>query len=394
MTSSVYIAKNVYGGDGIGRLGDGRVVFVPGAWAGEQVKAEIVEEKRHWVKARLVAVEEASPERIEGGLRIPGMVYADLSFKGETAAKEAQLKEFFERARIVVPSFVKAPDTSPDHYRNKVVYHFARQGNGWVLGYREEPSHVIVDVTEDPLARPEINLKLPDIRRNVMTLLTTGAPQVRKSVEQKGSVTVRWTSRSGVQWWIGEPQQPVVMRETACGKAFEVPADGFWQMNPEMGEALTRAVVEEYERGRDIAPDVLDLYCGVGVLGLCCRPPRLVGVESGRQAVEFARRNAEALGVQNARFHAEEVGRNVRRLPLRSTTCVILDPPRGGLEQAVPKALVASKVPRIVYASCDPATLIRDLKALLRAYDVESVRWFNMFPRTARFETLVTLARR
>ena len=94
MTSTVYIAKNVYGGDGLGRLGDGRVVFVPGAWAGEQVKAEIVEEKRNYVKARLVEVVEKSPDRVECAADrvVPGMVYANLSYDGELKAKESQLK--------------------------------------------------------------------------------------------------------------------------------------------------------------------------------------------------------------------------------------------------------------------------------------------------------------
>ncbi len=74
MTSTVYIAKNVYGGDGLGRLGDGRVIFVPGAWAGEQVKAEIIEEKKHFVQARLVEVVGLSPDRVEPGPAVPGMV--------------------------------------------------------------------------------------------------------------------------------------------------------------------------------------------------------------------------------------------------------------------------------------------------------------------------------
>ena len=115
MISTVYIAKNVYGGDGLGRLGDGRVVFVPGAWAGEQVRAEIVEEKNHFVKARLVEVVEASPERVkrrgekgvEGKRReewVPGMVYADLSYAGELKAKEQQIREFFDRARLTIPT--------------------------------------------------------------------------------------------------------------------------------------------------------------------------------------------------------------------------------------------------------------------------------------------------
>ena len=123
MTSTVYIAKNVYGGDGLGRLGDGRVIFVPGAWAGEQVKAEIVEEKKHFVKARLVEVVEKSPDRVECVAErvVPGMVYANLSYDGELKAKEDQLKEFLERARIEVPEFVSAKGGSEFNYRNKVV---------------------------------------------------------------------------------------------------------------------------------------------------------------------------------------------------------------------------------------------------------------------------------
>ncbi len=398
MTSTVYIAKNVYGGDGLGRLGDGRVIFVPGAWAGEQVKAEIVEEKRHYVKARLVEIVEASPDRIEPdpAKTVPGMVYSALSFAGETKAKESQLREFLERARIAVPQFSGPQpdkDESPFNYRNKVVYHFAKYGNAWRIGYRTEPSHEIVDVTEDPLARPEINAKLGEIRRSVTMLLTTGPMAVRKETERKGNVTIRWTQKGGVKWWIGDAPKDMVLRETTCGLDFEVPAGGFYQVNPEVGEELVKAVVAEYAKGAADAPRVVDLYCGVGVFGLCCRAPALVGVESGRQAVEFAKRNASAQGAADARFFADQVGRSVRRLRAGAETTVIVDPPRGGMEPNVPKWLASSGARRILYVSCDPATMTRDLKTLARSYDVESVRWFNMFPRTARFESLVSLRR-
>ncbi len=402
MTSTVYIAKNVYGGDGLGRLGDGRVVFVPGAFAGENVKAEIFEEKRTFVKARLVEVVEASPDRLgTGPAPIPGMVYSNLSYKAELDAKESQLKEALERARLVPRSFARiACDQSPANYRNKVVYHFAKQGANWVLGFRLEPSHEIVDVKEDPLARPEINAKLPEIRRHVMTLLTQGAPSVRRDTERKGNVTVRWTQRSGVQWWIGgEAPKGLVLKETTCGKVFEVPSDGFYQVNPSAGEALVKAAVDEYAKGIGEAPNILDLYCGVGVFGICCASAagasgaRLVGVESGRQAIDFAKRNAASLGVQGL-FFAEEVGRNLRRIKIGSHSTVIVDPPRGGLEQRVPEWLASSRAPRIMYVSCDPATLVRDLRTICRGYDLESVRWVDMFPRTARFETLAVLKRR
>ena len=414
MISTVYIAKNVYGGDGLGRLGDGRVVFVPGAWAGEQVRAEIVEEKKHFVKARLVEVVEASPERLktEDGRPetvVPGMVYAGLSYKGECEAKESQLREFFERARLLVPKIEQSNNRTILNYRNKVVYHFAREKGKWVIGYRTEPSHEIVDVESDPLARPEINAKLAEVRRNVMTLLTTGPEVIRRETERKGNVTVRWTQKTGVKWWVGDAPKGLVLKETTCGKDFEVPADGFYQVNPGVGEELVKAVVAEYEKGKAVTPEVLDLYCGVGVFGLCCigagasSPARLTGIESGRQAIDFAKKNAEAqLHCSSSsspssftpRFYAERVGQNLKRISVNSHTTVIVDPPRDGMEPNVPKWLAQSKAPRILYVSCDPATLTRDLKTICTGYDIESVRWFNMFPRTARFETLVVLQRK
>ena len=399
MTSTVYIAKNVYGGDGMGRLGDGRVVFVPGAFAGENVKAEFIEEKRNFVKARLVEIVEPSPERIgrdgkgDGSAPVvPGMVYSDLSYRGECEAKRRQLEEFFDRARIVHPEIGQSTNRTFFNYRNKAVYHFAKQKGKWVLGYRTEPSHEIVDVTVDPLACPEINAKLPEIRRQVLALLTQGAEVVRKSVEKEGNVTVRWTSRSGVQWWIGRAKQPVVMKELTCGKVFEVPSDGFYQVNPEVGEELVKAVVAEFKKSP--TEELLDLYCGVGVFGLCCAPAKLTGIESGRQAIEFAKKNASSQNYAGARFYAEEVGRNLKRIRITERTTVVVDPPRAGMEPNVPKWLAESKAPRIFYVSCDPATLMRDLRTLTRNYEVESVRWFNMFPRTARFETLVVLRHR
>ena len=417
MTSTVYIAKNVYGGDGLGRLGDGRVVFVPGAWAGEQVKAEIVEEKKHFVKARLVEVVEASPYRLDDPLSaatssldlpMPGMVYAGLEYEGELKAKEGQLRDFFERARIPYSNFSTfklSSDFPTSRYRNKVVYHFAKQKGGWVIGYRKEPSHEIVDVLNDPLARPEINAAIPEVRKAVLSLLTNGPQAVRRATAEKENVTIRWSRRTGVKWWIGKAPDDVVIKEETCGKVFEVPAGGFYQMNPEVGDALVRAVVEEVKRsGEGERRNILDLYCGVGVFGLCavsglldsCPASRLsgislIGIESGRQSIEFAKRNAANLKIANTKFFAEEVGRNRRRIPIGANTTVIVDPPRDGLEPGVAEWLAASKAPRIIYVSCDPATLIRDLRVITRNYDVAKVQWFNMFPRTARFETMVVL---
>ena len=405
MTVELDIQKNVYGGDGLGRLGDGRVVFVPGAFAGEKVCAEIVEQKKRYVKARLVEVVEASPDRIAPGPTVPGMAYAAISYKGELRLKQDQLENFLWKVQsTVLPlDVVGAPE--PLNYRNKVVYHTERRGGNWLLGYREEQSHRVTDVTEDPLACPEINRALPDIRAGVMALLTRGAKAVRDSAKAAENVTIRYTPIDGVKWWLGDPPLGMELTEQTCGLHFRVPADGFYQVNPQMADKLVAAVRNAYLEGVSEAGHLLDLYCGVGVFGLCCLKAlggialkegvsaRLVGIESVREAIACAKRNAEALGVK-ASFFCERVGGSLGRIKVGPHHTVVLDPPRGGLEPNVPGWLAKRPAPRLFYVSCDPATLTRDLTALMPTYRVEKATLFDLFPRTARFETFVQLVRK
>ncbi|MBP5791317.1 MAG: class I SAM-dependent RNA methyltransferase [Kiritimatiellae bacterium] len=399
MTTTVYIAKNVYGGDGLGRLGDGRIVFVPGAFAGESVKAEIVAEKKNFVKARLVEVVDPSPERIAPGRTVPGMVYASLSRKGELAAKESQLVEALDRARLWSGPVALIEKGDDLNYRNKATYHFGSKdprGGNWLLGYHNEESHEIFDIGEcDPLVVKGINEKLPEIRRNMLALVANGSDSVRNGVLANPTVTVRWSERSGARWFFGKSKDSVPMREVTCGRVFEVPVDGFYQVNPKVGEALVKTLTGEFT----LKPSdwLVDLYCGVGVFGLSCAKTGyrgLVGIESGRQAVEFAKKNAASQGVAGARFIADEVRRALPRVRLSPATAVIADPPRGGMESFAAEYLSRSKAARIFYVSCDVATMVRDLRILSKNYDIAKIAWFDMFPRTARFETLVTLERK
>ena len=403
MTVTLKIEKTVYGGDGLGRLGDGRVAFVPGAYAGETVKAEIVEQKKRFVKTRLVGVEEEIPERLaETGPTVPGMVYADVAYGAEIRFKQDQLENFLWKVAHAVLPLEVVPAAAPLAYRNKVVYHTERQHGKWLLGYREEPDHRVVDVTQDPLACPAINAALPAIRSAVFTLLTQGARAVRQSAKAADNVTIRHTARDGVKWWLGEPPSNLELCAQTAGLKFAVPADGFYQVNPQMADRLVRAVRDAYVSGADAAPHVLDLYCGVGVFGLCCAQAakasvpdgiRLVGIESARGAVACAKRNAAALGVP-ANFFCERVGGSLTRIKAGARHTVIVDPPRGGLEPNVAPWLARLPAPRILYVSCDPATLARDLATLARTYDIARVKLFDLFPRTARFETLVVLERK
>lgn len=394
MKLTVEILKNVYGGDGLARLGDGRVAFVPGAIAGEIIKASIVETHSSFVRMRIESIETPSPHRVAApGVVAPGMVYGCFDAEGERLAKGSQLREFFERARIPVARFV-GMEKSPcrRNYRNKSVYHFEQSGGLWRIGYRRENTHEVVELPEDPLARPEINAAMPEIRRHLLAMLTQGAPSIRRATAAAGKVTVRWTSRSGVKWWIGEAPAGLKLMEETCGRVFEVPAGGFYQVNPAVGEELVRTVKREFNVRR--TPALLDLYCGVGVFGLICRPESLVGVESGREAVAFAKANALREGMPKAQFVAGETGRSLRRLKIDGATSIIVDPPRSGMEPGVARFLARSGAPYIYCISCDPATMMRDLRVLHAAYSVESVQAFDMFPSTASFETLAVLRRK
>lgn len=409
MTVTLAIEKSVYGGEGLGRLGDGRVCFVPGAFAGETVRAEITEQKKSFVRARCVELVSASPDRIaplggdvDGGVpAVPGMVYSAVSYAAELRFKEAQLGNFLER---IGQSYrhIEVVAGRSENYRSKVTYHVQRVGGRWLMGYRRQGSHDVVDIAHDPLARKEINKALPSVRAGVVSMLTQGAQSVRREARERSAVTVRWTLDDGVRWWFGDPPEGLSFVERTCGLRFGVSADGFYQVNPEIGEKLVAAVSSAYADGVDASPDIVDLYCGVGVFGLCCanaargkglpRQPRVVGVESGRDAVRFAKENAKVAGIA-ASFFCERVGGSLSRIRIGDTTTVVADPPRGGMERNVPAFLANSRARRIFYVSCDPATLARDLQSMVGKYRIRRVRLFDMFPRTARFETLVELER-
>ncbi|MBR1870810.1 MAG: class I SAM-dependent RNA methyltransferase [Kiritimatiellae bacterium] len=408
MTLTLSISKSVYGGAGLARLGDGRVAFVEGAFPGETVRAKITEEKRRFVRCEIVEMLEPSPERILafGEAVQPGAVYSAVSPKAELAFKRDQLENFLQKVSKKDSEIKTTAHTGwpLDHYRNKAIYRFKRDSTGaWLIGYLREGSHDVIDTPQDALALPEINVRLPSIRSDVKAILTQGADAVRKWAAATETVTVRYTRQDGVKWWLGAAPKDMVLRETTCGLTFKVAADGFYQVNPAVGEELVKRVVAAYLEKADALPHILDLYCGVGVFGICCakanknppEPVRLVGAEMSQPAIRLAKENAAAAGV-DGRFFAEKVGGSVRRFKVGSKHTVIVDPPRGGLERQAAEWLSKCRAGRIFYVSCDPATLVRDLSIIMQGWQwkVERAELFNMFPRTARFESFIILERR
>jgi len=385
------IESLAYGGDGIARV-DGRVVFVPGTIPSETVSIRITQEKKNFARGAVAEILEPSPDRIDpccrvaGNVRVPGCAYDHLAYAAEVTAKQQQLESFFRRIPHAEDAFLPpVASPTPLHYRNKITLH----SDGARLGYRQEPKHTVLDIPACPLADPAINDALHGFRAHQQ--LSDGA-----------KVMFSTTPHDGAVWWtthgVCSPNCPERLTEPSPIGPLAVPRDGFYQVNPAVGDALVRSVMEAFAEDPR-APDILDLYCGVGVFGLACMKRggrKLTGIESGHAAVMAARQNAKAHQAEG-RFTVHLLGREPLRLndwmQTPHETTIIVDPPREGMDNATVQALAASRAARIFYISCDPATLARDLAILLANgnYRVRRVRLFDMFPRTAHFETCVEL---
>ncbi|MGN0857045.1 MAG: class I SAM-dependent RNA methyltransferase [Candidatus Spyradenecus sp.] len=369
-----------YGGDGVARAAS-PVTFVPGAFTGEIVEAEVVQRKPNFARARLLRVLDPSPDRItpEGPV-VPGMVYAALAYPAEVALKHHQLQTLLTRiGRLDDLSCLRAPVPSPlaAHYRNKLTLHW----DGRALGYIGEDNRTVQDTPACPLSHPAINAALAQLRADSKRL---------RALRPGSRVTFRYTARDGIRLGLGKPPAGE-LTETLAGLTLSVAADAFFQVNPAAAELLLadfRAAVAALAPRR-----ALDLYCGCGLFGLAATQAgvrSLFGLETTPSAVRSAQRNAARAGVE-ADYRCAPAESLPEGLP--PAELWIVDPPRDGLSSAVRDHLLRARPPHLAYISCGPDTLARDLRALAPAYRPTSIRLFDFFPRTAHFETFTLLAR-
>ena len=422
---TVTIEKLVQGGRGLVRQ-EGKVLLVRGTIPQEIVSVLPGIQRKGVQEATVKLVLTASPDRIEapcpvyeicGGCQLQHIQYeAQLRFKreilAETLARVGKLQ-------IEVPLIVPSPD--PYGYRSSVRFVVFRSKAGFTLGFHEEGSHqpveaagcllvpeamrkVIVEVQERlaRYGRLPVRLDSLEVRRSVAfgsTLLSwrTG-PALRSQAEKLfalfhdvpdvvGQVVTaenrgRWVDR---QDWIAERLDDLLFRIT----------DGsFMQANWLLTETLARTLVDW------VAPQaglrVLELYAGIGVLGLplARRGALVTEVEANRWALADGRHAAKTNHIGRCRFRHLKAEACLEAAEPEAYDAVLMDPPRTGLSPESLRGLLALGVPRLFYLSCDPATLARDLGKLCSGgYRLARLQAFDMFPQTAHIETLVELAR-
>lgn len=429
-------------GTGFARI-DGRAVFVPRTAIGDQCDVRIVKVTKNVAFARMEKLIVPSGDRIAPACpaadRCGGCCYQHISYEAELRAKEKKVRDALTRiggqdgAKLL--GITGAPTT--EHYRNKAQYPVGLDADGRVVtGFYRPRSHDIVPV-ERCLIQSETANRITAVVREWMqefgvppydhakkrgavrhiyvrvgeksgesqlTLIaaTRKMPALDVLVQRlracEPSLTgillnhnqrednVIMGDRTDVLW--GEP----MLEDRLCGHSFLLSPEAFYQVNHAQAEQLYRCAVAF--AGLTGQETVIDLYCGAGTitLALAEQAKTVIGVEIVPEAVENARRNAQRNGVENVEFLCADAGQAAQRLAARPVDVLVVDPPRKGLDETARDAILKMQPPRVVYVSCDPATLARDVAELCgTGYRLERAQAFDLFPRTNHVETVIQM---
>ena len=431
-------------GSGVARV-DGQVVFVPGALPGERCSVRIAHVGRSAVFAQLLSVLTPSAHRVEPDCpyfpRCGGCALRHMDYEQELALKQAHVQSCL--TRIGGQTISALPITGAaqtDGYRNKVQFPVQEQDGRPVAGFFSGKTHRVIPVRHCRI-QPDcadairgavlawmeqyhiraydeqthtgyirhIYIRFGAESGQILVCIVANCAQLPK---KKQLVTALLAAEPGITTIVFSPNtkkgntvlgtefHPLygdgTITDTLCGLQFRLSAPAFYQVNHAQAERLYEKTVQL--AGLTGNETVLDLYCGTGTITLCLarHAKKAIGVEIVPQAIEDAKFNAAQNGMENAEFFCMDAGQAAKMLADRRTRpdVIVVDPPRKGVSADVIEAIGTMAPQRVVYVSCDPATLARDLKLLTAAgYTLQTAEAFDLFPRCAHVETVVLLSK-
>jgi 23S rRNA (uracil1939-C5)-methyltransferase len=421
----VSIEKMVYGGEGLARTSEG-VVLVPGVITGERAKVFAEEARRGVRHGRLLELSESSQARVEPGCpyfsRCGGCQYQHISYPRQLEIKEQILAECFERIGKFRPEVpIRTVPSQPWNYRNRVRLQIEKLGSNFRVGYLEQGSHAIVAVDVCPIAMPAIEAVVHDLAGGKLAeLFPDGLCELELFADEFGRALMGTVysallppAEFGEAWRGAFPQFETLCwsktlsrtsrarpQDTIWGNGaivyrlgefhFRVSHHSFFQTNYTLLQSMQEIAISGHTGRR-----ALDLYAGVGflTLPLSRRFERVAAVEANPAAVGDLASNAGVMGTR-VRAH-RKTAEQFLAATSHNWDFVIVDPPRAGLAAPVLAGLECIGAPRLVYVSCDPTTLARDLKQLCASrYRIESIHMLDLFPQTFHIETIVHLTDR
>ena len=340
-------------GDGIARLDDGKVVFIRNAARGDILEIRLQKDKPRSARAEIVRMLTPSPYRIKPDCpfytKCGGCDFRHITYEEELEVKLRRLNDALERIgglTVSVSEILRTGQT--DGYRNKAVFHT----DGHALGFYQSQSQKIVPISSCMLLKDDINNAIHNLDPGYEAVIRSGRNGIKPPIE-----------------------------EELDGLIFRI--SGFFQVN-------TGAALLLYKKAREYAAlskndTLIDLYCGVGSLTLFAGRDAgyALGIDNNPDAIETAQFNALQNGISHVEFVCADAAKWAS--DLTCPDCIIVDPPRKGLSHGAITKLLELSPKRIVYISCDPATLARDLRKL-EGYTLKEICAVDMFPRTANIE--------
>ncbi len=444
---SLYIESVSSEGVGIGKI-DGMAVFVPNTAPGDNIQCKIVKVKSRYAFGIIEQIIKSSEHRQEIDCEVftkcGGCVYRHITYDFEQILKDNMVRQTI--ARIGGYKDLEfdniCADSGCGRYRNKTQIPLSEDKNGnLIMGFYAKHSHRIVE-TSDCKLQPEVfntvmqvfkkwhkiakntvyneltnkgllrhlYMRLAVSSSELMLCVVSTSKKINKIDLLLDMVKERVPELKTVVINVNKEKTNVILGEsciniygdgyitdTLCGLFFRISPLSFYQVNSPQAQRL-------YNQAKDFAdlkPDdvLIDLYCGTGTIGLCLTDEsnKLIGVEINEQAIEDAKSNAKLNNRNNTEFICADAKEAAKQLSQRGINphVVVVDPPRKGIDKDLIATVCAMNAKRIVYISCDPATLARDLLIFKEnGYIAQKARAFDLFPRTAHVETCVLLSRK
>lgn len=375
----IQIEKLDHFGRGITHL-NGKICFIENALPEETLEIKIQKEHKNYILADTKKIIKESNSRINpicsyanicGGCQL-----AHLSFDEENKYKTVKVKEIMSKYANISPSKIKdIVSDSPYFYRNKITLHCHKKE----MGLYKKKTNELIKIDKCLLLEKELNLKLPEVREKLL-------PETKKVTLRIGNNTKE------IMTSIDNKTFPISITSKIGSKTYVISNTSFFQVNKEITYKLYEEIKDSIIKYH--SKNVLDLYCGVGTISIYISDvvESVLGIESCSSAIEDAIKNKKLNTSSNTNFLLGKVEDQKEEITTKYDT-IIVDPPRSGLDKKVINKILEIKPNLIIYVSCDPMTLARDLNDLKTTYKIDEIKPYNMFPRTYHVECITVLHR-
>lgn len=403
----VEIEKLDHQARGIAHIND-KIVFIENSLPSEKVKIKIVKENKKIMEAIVTDYITKSKDRIESSCpyykECGGCDLLHLSYEKQLIYKENKIKEIMTKYADINENLVNSIVSSPDqyNYRNKVTLKVNNK-----VGYYKKKSYDIVEIENCLIANAKINQTIQEIK-TVNIPSSINELVIRSINETDISLTIYLQKRDNIENFVNKLSKKIdsikvvfnnrVIKETGKSNIigrlekynYQMSQNAFFQINTEQTINLYNKI-KEYVKECN-APTTLDLYCGTGTIGIYVSEyaSKVIGVEINPEAIDNAKINADNNNINNIEFFAGDA-KAILNKNNYDADLVIIDPPRSGLDIEVINDILKIDPSDIIYVSCDPITLARDLKIFKDKYEIVEITPFDMFPNTYHVECLVKM---